>query len=317
MVIKSMVVSAILCIAAVGTVVPADRLEPFFEEWEEAAWTETMEEEESEAELTMYANDREAQMLSAILQSESGATVVIDGGWEEDGDALVEAIKSKGGHVDAWLLTHPHSDHVGAFRYILENRRDEISIDKIYYSFAPLEWYEEVEPEEAGRVAGRLMEQLSGLPEDMVCDSIGKGYEINVGDLTITVLNDRYKLSSDPVNNSSIAYLAEVEGERILFLGDMGYDGGFQLLKDAGKNIKADIVQMAHHGQNGVDKKVYRAISPRVCLWPTPRWLWDNDAGQGYDSGSWRTLETRAWMKSMGVKENYCTKDGDIVLQLD
>ena len=97
----------------------------------------------------------------------------------------------------------------------------------------------------------------------------------------------------------------------------MGYVGGQFLLKEAGDRLKADIVQMAHHGQNGVDKKVYMAVAPRICLWPTPQWLWDNDNGDGYDSGAWRTLETRQWIEELGVERNYVVKDGDIMLLLN
>lgn len=273
--------------------------------WEEVSASST--------ELTMLSNDRDAQMLSVIIHSETGSTVVIDGGWAEDGEYLLDAIKRKGGNVDAWLITHPHADHVGALYYILQNRSDEINIDRIYYSFAPLTWYEEESPEEAPMVSS-IMDVLDSLPRDMVCDSIGKGYEIEAGDIHIKVLNDRYKMFSDPINNSSMVYSVEAGGQKTLFLGDMGFDGGNQLLRDAKDDLRSDIVQVAHHGQNGVGEKVYSAISPQICLWPTPQWLWDNDEGNGHDSGRWRTLETRGWLRSA---QSYCTKDGDIVLQLN
>lgn len=34
--------------------------------------------------------------------------------------------------------------------------------------------------------------------------------------------------------------------------------------------LKCDIVQVAHHGQNGVGYEVYKALRPSVALWPTP-----------------------------------------------
>lgn len=264
------------------------------------------------AELRMLANAQGSQMLGVVIYSEDGRTVVIDGGCDDDGDQPVETIKRNGGEVDAWLITHPHSDHVGALRNILQNRADEIRINKIYYSLAPGEWYEE----RGDNTAASLLAELSKLPRENICDTIGKGFEIEAGSIHITVLNDRYTMDSDPINNSSIVYLVKAGGQNIVFLGDMGYDGGYQLLRDAKGLLKADIVQMAHHGQKGVDKKVYEAIAPRICLWPTPQWLWDNDKGKGYNTGHWRTIETRKWMQSLGVAENYCTKDGEVVLQL-
>ena len=291
------------------------------EEFPESEETETAsrEEEEELAEgtvLTMLSGQGRAQMLSVVIQSENGGLVVLDGGWEADGDRLTEVIKEKGGVVDAWLITHPHADHTGALYYILKNRSDEIDINKIYYSFASAGWYEEVEPDEAS-VAVNLINEFENLPEEKLNGSIGRNDKITVDNLKITVLNNRYMLDVDPVNNSSIAYLVETCGKRILFLGDMAYDAGARLIRENGDSVRADIVQMAHHGQNGIGQSAYEAIAPKVCLWPTPQWLWDNDNGNGYNSGPWHTLATRRWMDTLKVKEHYCTKDGDIVLQLD
>lgn len=255
-------------------------------------------------------------MLSSLIRSQNGYLVVIDGGWEEDGEYLLNVIKEHGGIVDAWLLTHPHSDHAGALYYILNEKRHEISINQIYCSLAPLSWYEEVAPDDA-ELVGNLMDEFATLPEEVLCDSVGKGDEIFVDNLQITVLNDRYELNSDPVNNSSITYMVQAAGKKILFLGDLSYEGGSHLARELGNRLEADIVQMAHHGQNGVGEEVYKTISPSICLWPTPQWLWDNDDGNGYNSGKWRTIETQNWMKRLKVREQYCTKDGNIVLQLD
>ena len=62
---------------------------------------------------------------------------------------------------------------------------------------------------------------------------------------------------------------------KFLFLGDLGVEGGEELLslnKEAIKNM--DYVQMAHHGQAGVNEDVYQVIDPKYCLWPTTDWLW-------------------------------------------
>lgn len=267
--------------------------------------------------LAMLSSQGGAQMLSSVIRSENGNLIVVDGGWEADGDYLLETIKENGGTVAAWLITHPHSDHVGALYHILKNGSDEIDINGIYYSFAPVSWYEEVSPEDS-EIVGRLVGELEKLPQGKLFGSIGKGYKITVDNLQVTAMNSRYQLDVDPVNNSSITYMLETGGKKVLFLGDMSHEGGNQLVRENGNFLKADIVQMAHHGQNGVGKSVYESIAPKICLWPTPQWLWDNDNGNGYDSGSWMIMQIREWMEdTLKVKENYCTKDGDIVLQLD
>ena len=89
------------------------------------------------AELTMLKSQSKGQMMSFLLETKEGSLIVIDGGRWDDGDYLVEQIKKRGGHVSAWLLTHTHTDHVGALIKILQNEEDGegagIQIDNFYY----------------------------------------------------------------------------------------------------------------------------------------------------------------------------------------
>ena len=113
-----------------------------------------------------------------------------------------------------------------------------------------------------------------------------------------------------------MAYLVSLNGTNVVFLGDLARAGGEQLMADVDlKALKCNIVQMSHHGQNGVSYEFYKALKPSLCLWPTPQWLWDNDNGGGPGSGPWLTQETRNWMVRLGIQAYYCTKDGDQVLE--
>ncbi|MCR5263003.1 MAG: MBL fold metallo-hydrolase, partial [Clostridiales bacterium] len=96
----------------------------------------------------------------------------------------------------------------------------------------------------------------------------------------------------------------------------LGVAGGEKLLACNGDKLKSDIVQMAHHGQNGVDRPVYEAIAPKICLLPTPQWLWDNDAGKGYDTHTWKTIVVQGWMREIGADEWYIAKDGEQMIEL-
>ena len=54
--------------------------------------------------LTMMANhDTAAQLLSVIIETGEGGLIVVDGGWTNNADYLLNQIKQKGGHVQAWL----------------------------------------------------------------------------------------------------------------------------------------------------------------------------------------------------------------------
>ena len=260
--------------------------------------------------LSLLADYDNRQMLSMILQDKNGALVVIDGGWDIDADHLSDVIRSKGGHVSAWFITHPHSDHIGALVKILNNPDRKITIDNVYYSLADQSWYDKAESSRS-QLVNDLRSALSTLPAESL-HTVKKGDEIQVGSIKARVLNNPYLLDVTSVNNSSMAYKFFLNNVSILVLGDMGPEAGKLLYEEAGAaELKSDIVQMSHHGQYRVSREVYAAIKPQIALWPCPLWLWNNDNGGGIGSGDWKTLETRQWMEELGVKVNYCIKDGD------
>ncbi|MFR5600877.1 MAG: ComEC/Rec2 family competence protein [Lachnospiraceae bacterium] len=265
--------------------------------------------------ITMLATQTGVQMMSFVIETPGGQLIVVDGGTEGDAAHLQETILAKGGRVSAWLITHPHYDHVGALHSILNQPKIPIAIDHIYYSFADPEWYHSVGDGQAD-LAGVLCNDFKRLPAASVHGDIHKGQEIKVGDVKIRVLNSRYHLNQSPVNNSSIVYDVEMSGKHIIFLGDLCSEGGEKLIREVGaENLKCDILQMAHHGQQGLNERAYRILRPSVCMWPTPGWLWDNDSGGGPGSGPWHTLLTREWMEKLEVEKHYIMKDGDQVIE--
>lgn len=265
--------------------------------------------------ITLLANQTQGQMMSVLVESNQGKIIMIDGGVEGDANHLIDSIKNRGGHVDTWLVTHAHSDHVDALNYILRNPDCGVTVGNIYYSIPDLSWCYENEAYRAD-VVSNLLNTFATLPAEMLHGDIDKGQEIYVDNIKITVMNKPYLFSYNAINNSSVAFMLDINGKRALFLGDMGIEAGRQLLADyPDGQLKSDIVQMAHHGQNGVAYNVYAAVKPEVCLWPTPEWLWNNDSGSGVDSGSWKTLETRSWMAILGAKHHLCIKDGDQTLK--
>ena len=268
-------------------------------------------------ELMMLSPDSASQMESFLIKTKSGSLIMIDGGTENETEHLKQVLQSRGGHVSAWLITHPHSDHVGALTKILNDPASGITVDAVYYNFADMQWYHANEEYRAQMVED-CMAALSKLSPSQNHPNIQKGDIITVDDVTIRVMNQPYLFQTNAINNSSVAFRVEMNGKRILFLGDMGIPAGNSFLNEyRGElhELKADIVQMAHHGEHGVDHNVYGAVQPKICLWCCPEWLWNNDNGGGMNSGPWKTLEARGWMRQMGVKTHVVEKDGDQILR--
>lgn len=264
----------------------------------------------------MLESQSEKQMMSFILKSE-GHLLVVDGGNTCDADYLCAYIKKLGGVVDGWFLTHPHHDHCDALVSHLERHPDKIKIKHIYYNFPSLEFFtsEDGKPydyrcENALETMPKVLSQIekSAIPTTIV----HKGDVFEFGEMTVTVLHEpNEKITTNRVNNSSVVYRLDANEKSCIFLGDLGVEGGEELLENTpAELLRADMVQLAHHGNEGVGRAVYDAIGAKFCLWCTTDWLWNNDNGLGYDTHIWRTVVTRGWMSDIGVKWHYISKDG-------
>ncbi len=263
-------------------------------------------------------------MNSFIITTEDGKLIVIDGGQRVNAENLISYLKKVSGenipHIDAWFLTHAHNDHVDAFLEVIQHHADEVEIEKVYMNFPSIQFFANV-PKPDKSAVGTAKEIYGALPlfADKLCIcSAGDVYEIGEAKFEILYSTDPY-ITSNVCNNSSIVFKMSLGGRTALFLADCGVEAGNRILErfKGTDTLKCDICQMAHHGQGGVDKEFYAEVSPEICLWCTPDWLWDNDMGKGFDTHCFQTVTVRRWMDEIGsVKKHYVTKDGDQVCLL-
>lgn len=255
------------------------------------------------------------QMMGYVIVTGDKQLIVIDGGWREDMPFLWHLLTKFGGehpHITAWFITHPHSDHVLALCEMLSKKQGQFTVEKVYHHFPDADLLQRGEP-----AALRAWHAFDDARAHFAQGILQEGDVLSFGDVSFEVL-----YVSDPAfvknasNNSSCVLKMQGEGKTVLFLGDLGVEGGEKLLAmHKAEKLKSDIVQMAHHGQSAVKMDVYDAVRPEICLWCAPNWLHNNNQGcRGYDSGEWDILHVRAHMKKLGVKKHAFAKDGTHVL---
>ncbi len=243
------------------------------------------------------------QMMGYLVVADNGNVIMIDGGRSSETALAREILARHGNHIDLWFLTHPHPDHHEVFIEI-SKKPDGITADAFYHS--PID-FERVSPQNS--YYGGLVnfnEALTYTPFPVKLMELGKTFDLGNLHIEIMAVADS-DISWEHFNNASCPIMitenySDGTDFKLLFLGDLAIESGRKFLKEQGHRIKAHMVQMAHHGQNGAEECVYKAISPKYTLWPTPEWLWTNtEDPEKPGQGPYKTLITRGWMEALGA----------------
>ena len=240
---------------------------------------------------------------SYIILTRNGKVVVMDGGVKEETPFLRGFLAALGNEVEAWFVSHPHPDHIGALTEVLLSPQG-IVIKKVYHSaYSPA--FRNSEPDYAAS-ANAYYEALDASGVSTVNYS-QPGAQVVIDGVNfkiLTVTDETIRVN--PYNNSSMVIRVWDKKKSMLFLGDLGLEAGDLLLNSPyRKDLDCDYMQMAHHGQQGVSKEFYRTVKFSACLWPTPSWVYNNDIGDGFNTYILKTVEVREWMKELGITKHF------------
>ena len=242
---------------------------------------------------------------SYVIRTVNGKVIVMDGGFEAEKDYLRGFIDALGGKVDAWIISHPHDDHITALVALLDNPKG-LKIEKIYHSRFSTDALIDGESESTAQITRKFYSQLDKAT-DIVVEDCHPGDEFEIDGVNFKILSEQNPefAQRNPYNNSSMVVKMWDSEKSFIFLGDLGVEGGQKLLDSqyAG-DLECDYLQMAHHGQAGCDKKFYETVKFRACLWPSPTWVYNAEMGQ------LRTAEVRGWIKELGITEHYVSNEG-------
>lgn len=250
-----------------------------------------------------------------IYKLSDGSAVIIDGGHNSNADHLYEALqkldvkKDQYGryHITAWILTHGHGDHYGAFVTFASKYNTETQISYIMYSF-PLD-ENILSPQECHVPA--FEQYIRNHYPDAVHVVPHAGLQYHFGNLTIDMLYtpDLLYPTINYSNDTSLIFVADCNGSRVLYTGDAGdlAAGVVWSMYDPAA-FEADVLQITHHGLTtnlGEDtpqshewtnlSHIYHATNATIALLPmgtrsstanyNGRWLVLNAwAGMGYQT---------------------------------
>jgi len=225
--------------------------------------------------------------MSYAIRLSDGRFIIIDGGreFEPDADRLFACLKdgSEGEKptVAAWIMTHPHSDHYRCFLPFMERHGDEVAIEKFLLNFPETDdfiHYPKLAPKDPTEFEGsescfvrKMWEIIEGWKIPVYTPHTGQTYVIGDAVCQILACMDDTIHRSQNINMTSLVIRMELGGQTVLWGTDASF-GEAQLPEKYGEALRADILQVPHHGFQCGDAASeiagYRLIKPRVCLLP-------------------------------------------------
>jgi len=240
---------------------------------------------------------------SYVFRMNDGKVVVMDGGVKEETPYLRGFLAALGNTVEYWFVSHPHPDHIGALNEILL-KLNGIKINNICLSeFSPALC--DLEPDYKTTAVEFYRNLHNSGIHTININSPGKTFTVNKTVFKILSVTNE-EITENPYNNSCMVIRVDDEKKSVLFLADLGKEGGDKLINGPfQKELNCDYLQVAHHGQRGVRDSFYKSIKFNVCLWPAPTWLYNNDTGNGFNTAQFETVRIRELMNSIGITEHY------------
>lgn len=235
--------------------------------------------------LTQYSDDTGSQAMFYTLQNFlNGSLIIIDGGWAGNANQVRNVILENGGIVDAWVLTHYHPDHIGAFNTIYQDPQG-ITINHVYTTPYDADLFRSVAQEWDG--IDTFCTFVDNIANGGVIHYITRDSVVKLSDMKLTFFNCWDPIlenvsPGDILNNSSLVFKAETSETSVLFCGNAHGDimSDF-LMKQYGTELKADYVQLGHHGNNSLTTDFYDLVTPEAILFDAPEWLM---TGTDYDA---------------------------------
>ncbi len=210
--------------------------------------------------------------------------------------------------VNGWLLTHAHSDHISKFMDFLRYNCYDTVIEGIYSNLIPDTYYAHTEwAREEVMLSKKLFKMLS--ETEIPTYKIHTGQRFYIRNLAFDVLGtheDIYPNKITDYNDSSCMVMMTAENSKVFIPGDASALSSVELEKRYGETLKCDVVQISHHGHNGLSKRAYEYLDAEVAVFPITRIKFDEEYPR--IEANRRAIEL--------AKAYYITSDGTVKIPL-
>ncbi len=186
---------------------------------------------------------------SALIYS-NGYSAVIDLGLpNSDTDICYDLADCQIKTIDAVMVSHLHSDHIGSLKTVAET-----------FKIKNLIMPEILKTSLSAAENGKSLVTKKGA----AFYKAKQGINFNIGEFEITILgcfNDKKN-----ENNRSVFAVAEIDGIKFMFTGDAEQKSE-KLLLEEDLNLDCDVLKVSHHGSDTSSSRAFlKAVSPRFAV---------------------------------------------------
>lgn len=221
---------------------------------------------------------------SFVIQLKNGHFIVMDGGQEVEAPYLLNYLESQVPEgekpvIEAWLISHAHSDHAGVISEVAGNEKyaDRIFVEGIYFC-EPSENI--VNTFDKGVIsyiqyvdlAGKILKKPDGTPAEVYRPQMGQRYYFS--DITMdVVMSQEFMIEenySGDYNDSSTWVMLTIDGQKCLFGADGEWGEMMNVMRTYDKeDFAIDVFQVLHHGHNTM-KEFTDFCTAKTALFPAP-----------------------------------------------
>ena len=189
-------------------------------------------------------------------------------------------------HVAAWIITHSHWDHYGAYREFIDKygKSDLFKMDYMIGNFPSRSSVFGIVNQDILNMGEKsVMQRLhDGMREDFTFLKVHAGQKFYFANLEMEVLMTYDNISPARIYNQNDTstvlrfsmQATNTEGEKVgrpyimLWLGDANNNESRFLCAMYGKYLESDSTSLAHHGNIGCENDLYNTVKATTVWWP-------------------------------------------------
>lgn len=239
--------------------------------------------------------------FSAVMTLEDGRFIVIDGGYSADADALYNYLadhnrRTDGITIAAWVLTHDHGDHVGAFQSFVPTYGAKVTCEYLISNALPQtvkSTQDNGQSKLLANLASDCRQFAGGTTKVLKLHAGQSAWFCNV-ELRMLFTHETY-FPRVPgwLNETSLVFQLKANGQTVLITGDCEMSANDMVSLAWKSELRADIYQINHHGYSDLPQDFIDFVAPSIALWPTSRATADVRSRSSWRDGAYERLLKR------------------------